>query len=328
MENSAKTCHLLTSLPEIIHKIMEFLSNSDLESASMVNPAWEGAALKHLLVRNPVDINLRNVTDPSDVLLPLINLSPSNVRIFSHEESNNVVNLVDLFNLAKFKTVTKLYLYFPVDNNFRHVACNLIKILENESFKNLKSLQLHPGMANYEPAFSSKLKWKDIFPENMSYPGKNLPRTNLTLDMGSLYIPFFTVQKFSKIVSLTTRVLAVFRQVANLKMSAMPGGIFEQSGISLPNLRALSLKKYWGLEHQDGRNEEIKKFYKFNLQLNSTFENVTRYEFNVPSNDYCINQFELFRFLAPQLEQVCISSVKSCAPQELIPHVVPILPRL
>lgn len=84
---------------QIIHKIMEFLSNSDLESASMVNPAWEGAALKHLLVRNPVDINLRNVTDPSDVLLPLINLSPSNVRIFSHE----VPVYIHLFSLLTMK---------------------------------------------------------------------------------------------------------------------------------------------------------------------------------------------------------------------------------
>ncbi|XP_035716069.1 uncharacterized protein LOC118439132 isoform X2 [Folsomia candida] len=77
MENSTKIRHLISNLPEVIHKIMEFLPSSDLEAASLVNHTWEEEALNHLLVRNPIDIHLLDVTDPSDVLLPLKNLSPA-----------------------------------------------------------------------------------------------------------------------------------------------------------------------------------------------------------------------------------------------------------
>lgn len=84
---------------QIIHKIMEFLPNPDLESASLVNPTWEEEALKDLVVRNPVDIHLRNVTDPTDFLLPLRNLTPSYIRIFSHEVYNkDLFIFLHLFN--------------------------------------------------------------------------------------------------------------------------------------------------------------------------------------------------------------------------------------
>ncbi|XP_035716071.1 uncharacterized protein LOC118439133 isoform X2 [Folsomia candida] len=155
MENSTEIWHLISHLPEVIHKILEFQPHPDLESACLVNSTWEEEALKHLLARNPVHIHPRNVTDPSDVLHPLRMLFPSYVRIFS-QEANNLDSLIDLFNTRNFKNVTKLWVDFPLEKNLRHVACNLVKILGNESFKNLKSLKLQPTMTTYGASFSSE----------------------------------------------------------------------------------------------------------------------------------------------------------------------------
>ncbi|XP_035716068.1 uncharacterized protein LOC118439132 isoform X1 [Folsomia candida] len=212
-----------------------------------------------------------------------------------------------------------------MDNNLRHVACNLVKILGNESFQNLKSLELHPTMANYQEAYSSKVNWTDVFPENVCYPGKKL--TILILDMGDLYIPYFSGTKLRKIVSLTTRILSNFRHVAKLKMSGVPGGIFDLRSVTLPQLRVISLRKWDRLAIHYAANDKVVQLYRFKLPLGGNFENVTRYEFNVLPVD-SVYQFDLFRLLAPQLEQVCIFSVTRCTPKSLPIHVVPVLPRL
>ncbi|XP_035708202.1 uncharacterized protein LOC118435846 [Folsomia candida] len=103
-----ETHNLISTLPEIISQIMEFLPSSDLESASLVHPTWEKEALRHLLIRNPVDVLLTN----SKALLPLRKLSPKHLNVIvcaPEENAETFWSKID--SLAATSTVTKFSIY-------------------------------------------------------------------------------------------------------------------------------------------------------------------------------------------------------------------------
>ncbi|OXA49475.1 uncharacterized protein LOC118436670 [Folsomia candida] len=211
MENSTRTSHLISSFPEVIFKIMEFLPISDLESAALVYSTWEKEALRHLLARNPVDVHLHNVNDSMD-LLPLRKLSPKRINLIvcvPEENAEILLSKIELFTAMNFNTVTRLGIEIPIA---RHVASRLVKIYE--SFKNLKSLEFHPILSDCKALFSSALNWADLLPANLEVPQK---LTTLTINMSKLY-PDEQAGRWANVVSLNTRFLTVFSHVKKLKL--------------------------------------------------------------------------------------------------------------
>ncbi|XP_035716784.1 uncharacterized protein LOC118439512 [Folsomia candida] len=316
--------HLISRLPEIISKIMEFLLTSDLESISLVNSTWEKEALRHLLIRNPVDVHLHNnVTDSKD-LIPLKNLSPTrlNIVVSQPEENAEMILLpkIQLFITINFTTVTKLSINIFLDSSFRHVASRSAKIYE--SFKNLSCLEFQMVLVNHKELFSSDQDWDDLLPATSINPQK---LTTLTLNMSDL-IRKDQVPQCDNFISLTTRLLTVFRGVKSLKMIDTPGsGLLQEDDPILPHLTSISFIRTFQIE----KYGPLLRFFQFKAPLAPTFDNITRFEFNVSISD-ATNGSDLLRLLAPQLEHVCISGVDNTYPDSVSENfcTIPILPRL
>lgn len=219
---------------------MGVLPIPDLESTSLVNSTWEEAALRHLLVRNPVVVRLQNITDSND-LVPLVALSPPHLKIVICDVTywvfspvahvvRNVEMLsqkIHLFSSINFPSVTKLHLDLPLDNSLRHVASRLIQILE-KSLRNLRSLELKFILTNYNEKLSFAEDWKELFPDSMaSHAGKKL--TALVLN-GVSVDPADLGARWDAVISLITRILTIFRQVGNLTLFNLPGGVLDRAG--------------------------------------------------------------------------------------------------
>ncbi|XP_035713822.1 uncharacterized protein LOC118438134 [Folsomia candida] len=326
MENPAQTCHLISDLPETISKIMGFLSTPDLESASLVNSTWEEAALKHVLVRNPVEIHLHNVTEPEE-LVPLATLSPPNVKILIHDlnywTGPNVEILaqkIDLFSSLNFSSVTKLSLVLPLDASSHHVASRMVKLFEKSS-TNLRSLEFQLLLINHEDGLSSG---EHLFPDSVIPHGKKL--VNLALHLET--VQDRTMNRWPAVISLIIRILKIFCKVGNLSLSNLPGGLLSEDSVTLPRLKSISLERNINVTHL--QKSYAAQFFKFETPLKPNFATIIRLEFNVCNKDVV----ELFRLLAPQLEHVCISGVRNVTP-DITPSIfpvehinVPILPKL
>ncbi|XP_035711384.1 uncharacterized protein LOC118436858 [Folsomia candida] len=290
------TTHLIFSLPEIIHKIMEFLPTPDLELISL-NPTWEKEALRHILDRNPIDVHLHHVTDSMD-LVPFVNQSPKQLNVIVSAAKENLQMLfskIELFTTINFNTVTKLSLKIPLDNSLRHLSSRSIKIYE--SCKNLSSIEVHLIFSEYNAIYSSDQNWTDLLPDSPHVPQK---LTTLTVNMSKLY-PDGHVGGWSHVVSLTTRILTVFSHVQSLKMIDTPGGLTQKADLILPYLTSISLVTTY-----HARQEY--RFITFETPLNPNFANVTRLEFNLELS-VSVQMCEIFNHLAPQLEHLCISMV-------------------
>ena len=89
---------------------MGFLPTTDLESASQVNTTWEMEALKYLVARNPVELQLKSaVNDPTD-LVTLTSLSPTYLKIFTYGPVNweKLLPKIELLTSLNLNSVTKL----------------------------------------------------------------------------------------------------------------------------------------------------------------------------------------------------------------------------
>ncbi|XP_035712360.1 uncharacterized protein LOC118437457 [Folsomia candida] len=306
MENFHRHASLL--LPEIIHKIMEFLPIPDLETISLVNSTWEEEALRHLLIRNPIDVHLCKVNDSTD-LVPLRKLSPNHLNVIVCPSMVNLLSKIDLFTAIRFPTVKKLCLNISLDNAFRHVAFRMVKTYE--SFKNLTSLEFQFDLRNPTQLFYSDQNWADLLPDGGPIPEK---LTNLSVNVSQLYLGPKT-GRWENLVSLTTRFLTVFRNVQHFRMMDPPTSLMQERGLTLPHLKSICvLRTFTGI---------------FNLKapLPTFLGNVTRFEFN---NEAGTSGDHMFHLLAPQLEHVCISGVKTISPfiGTRFCITIPVLPRL
>ncbi len=303
---------------------MEFLPTTDLESASQVNTTWQMEALKYLIVKNPINIQLNSNVNDSNDLVTLSNLSPTNLKIVNCRSDNleNLLSKIDLLTSLNLKPATKLSLEVPLDSRLHHVASHLVKIVQ--PLKTLRSLELYPHLSSWYQVIPALPEWEDIFPENFSYPGS---LTNLTVNMTRIYPD--SSRKWGPVIAMATRILTVFCHVRHLSMTDLPGGLIQQKNINLPQLESISLQRT--LTTVPVRNETVVSLFKFNLPLKNSFAHVTRLEFNVLLHHH-VETVNLLPLLAPQLEHVCISGVPNvvpkCPPQRKFVITVPILPKL
>ncbi|XP_035714921.1 uncharacterized protein LOC118438562 [Folsomia candida] len=325
MATSTRAHNLLSSLPEIIFKIMDFLPTQDIETTSLINSTWEREALRHLLRRNSVDVRLHTGTDSTDDLVPLRNLSPVQLSLYipppKEDQLEVLFSKIDSFTVLNFTSVTKFSLFIPVDNSLRHVASRFTKI--HESFKNLKSLEFQFYLTNPIESFSSGQNWADLFPD--SHVTQNL--TNLSLDVSRL-LPDRETDRWDHMVSLTTRLVSVFRHVESLKLIDTRGGLNHEKDLILPHLKSICLIRTFPIY---GEYNPVTQFFDFEAPFAPSFANVRRLEFNILFHDKS-NSVDLLQLLAPQLEHVCISGVHNTSPNNrnyAVTYVpIPVLPRL
>lgn len=134
------------------------------------------------------------------------------------------------------------------------------------------------------------------------------------------------VERYEISVSLTTRILTVFRQVQHLVLSDVPAAkTFQDKGITPPLLKSISIRTY-RIGSRD--HDLLTRFFHINSRLKESFTNVTRLELNMVG-DYPLISVGLLPLLAQQLEHVSFSEVENISPV-ITPAtvVIPILPKL